>query len=59
MAQSKELFSAAHGSCKNEVDTPSAACSQCTVDACCAEWDACFGDAECTALNACAVACSK
>ncbi len=51
--------SAAHGSCQNPVSTPSADCSQCTVDKCCAAWDACFGNADCTALNACSIACYK
>lgn len=47
------------GSCKTDVYTPSAACSQCTVESCCSTWDACFSNAECKALNACAVACAK
>jgi hypothetical protein len=50
---------AAHGSCQNPVSTPSADCSQCTVDSCCAAWDACFDDADCSALNACSIACYK
>ncbi len=49
----------AMGSCKNDVRTPSAACSQCTVDKCCAAWDACFDNAQCSALNACSIACYK
>jgi hypothetical protein len=50
---------AAHGSCQNPVSTPSADCSQCTVDKCCAAWDACFDDADCSALNTCSIACYK
>jgi hypothetical protein len=50
---------AAHGSCQNPVSTPSADCSQCTVDECCTAWDACFDDADCTALNTCSIACYK
>jgi hypothetical protein len=46
-----------NGSCKTDVYTPSGACSQCTVDSCCAAWDACFGNADCVALNKCSVAC--
>lgn len=49
----------AHGSCKNPVTTPSADCSQCTVDKCCKAWNACFDDADCSALNACSIACYK
>jgi hypothetical protein len=41
------------------VSTPSADCSQCTVDNCCKPWDACFNDADCSALNACSIACYK
>lgn len=47
----------AHGTCKNPVSTPSADCSQCTVDECCNAWDACFDDADCSALNTCSIAC--
>jgi hypothetical protein len=47
------------GSCTNPVSTPSAACSQCTVDHCCTPWDACFGDDQCSALNKCSIACYK
>lgn len=47
------------GTCGHEVSTPSADCSQCTVDHCCAAWDACFGDAQCSALNTCSIACYK
>jgi hypothetical protein len=45
--------------CANEVYTPSADCSKCTVDACCWAWDGCFGDDECKSLNACADSCWK
>jgi hypothetical protein len=48
-----------HGSCKTDVKTPSAACSTCTVQHCCAVWDACFSNADCVALNACSIACYK
>lgn len=48
-----------HGSCQNPVSTPSANCSQCTVDKCCSAWDACFNDADCSALNTCSIACYK
>jgi hypothetical protein len=47
-----------YGSCKNEVYTPSSKCSTCTVKNCCTAWDACFSNAECVALNKCAIACS-
>jgi hypothetical protein len=57
MPESKALFSPQAASCTTEVETPSAACSECTAQSCCAEWDACFGDADCLALNACSVAC--
>lgn len=50
---------AAHGACRNPVSTPSADCSQCTVDKCCSAWDACFDDADCSALNTCSIACYK
>ena len=52
-------FPPAHGQCKNVVETPGADCSQCTVDHCCAAWDACFDNADCTALNKCSIACYK
>lgn len=52
-----QLQPPANGTCQNGVATPAAACSQCTVDKCCAAWDGCFGDAECKALNTCVVAC--
>lgn len=45
------------GSCKTDVFTPSAACSTCTAQRCCSAWDACFGNADCVALNKCSVAC--
>lgn len=47
------------GSCKTDVKTPSAACSTCTVQHCCAAWDACYTDLDCIALNACSIACYK
>jgi hypothetical protein len=52
-------FPPAHGQCKNVVETPGADCSQCTVDHCCAAWDACFDNADCAALNKCSIACYK
>jgi hypothetical protein len=52
-------FPPAHGMCKNVVETPGAACSQCTVDHCCTAWDACFDNADCSALNQCSIACYK
>jgi hypothetical protein len=52
-------FPPAHGTCKNVVETPGAACSQCTVDHCCTAWDACFDNADCSALNQCSIACYK
>lgn len=57
MTPSTTQFGPAHGACKYDVKTPAAACSQCTVDKCCAPWDACFGDEDCAALNKCAIAC--
>ncbi len=45
------------GSCKTDVKTPSAACSTCTAQHCCAAWDACYSDDDCIALNACSIAC--
>lgn len=45
--------------CKQPVWTPSQACSQCTVRACCENWDACFGNNDCKALAACSDACFK
>ena len=48
-----------NGSCRTDVYTPSSACSQCTVESCCSAWDACFGNADCTALNKCTVACYR
>jgi hypothetical protein len=57
MAPSSTQFGAQHGACKYDVKTPAAACSQCTVDKCCAAWDACFGDEDCAALNKCTIAC--
>ncbi|MDB4937848.1 MAG: hypothetical protein JWP87_4820 [Labilithrix sp.] len=53
------VFSPKNGSCQNPVSTPSAACSQCTVNRCCSAWDACFDDTQCSALNSCSIACYK
>jgi hypothetical protein len=44
--------------CQKPVVTDTAACDVCTKASCCQAWDACFGDAECTALNACVAACA-
>ena len=41
------------GTCKNEVDTTDPDCDACTHAACCAEWDGCFDDADCTAYQDC------
>lgn len=41
------------------VGTPSAACNACTAAACCAPWAACFGDADCVALEACLQDCAR
>lgn len=45
------------GTCKNEVSTGGDACDECTEASCCAEWDGCFDDAACAALNECRSAC--
>lgn len=45
------------GSCGHVVKTPGQACSNCTATKCCAAWDGCFGDADCVALNECALDC--
>jgi len=49
----------ASGNCQQPVLTPAEICSQCTVDHCCAVWNACFGNNDCVALNQCSVACYK
>ncbi len=41
------------GSCAAPVVTVSSSCDRCTSAACCAAWDGCFQDAECSALNDC------
>lgn len=43
--------------CQNDVATGGTACDSCTKAFCCAEWDGCFGDQDCSALNACRAAC--
>lgn len=43
--------------CVQQVLTPSPSCSDCNSTFCCAEWDGCFGDTECVALNQCAIKC--
>lgn len=47
------------GACKNDVDTGDVECDACTVAACCAEWDGCFDDADCSALQDCRLACEE
>lgn len=46
------------GTCRAPVITISLVCDQCTNTSCCASWDGCFEDAECTALNACYQECA-
>jgi len=41
------------GTCTSPVVTVSVSCDECTHTFCCASWDGCFQDPECTALNAC------
>jgi hypothetical protein len=41
------------GACAWPVTTDDPRCDLCTRSACCAPWDACFGDAECSAFNTC------
>lgn len=41
------------GACLSPVVTISESCDQCTILRCCAAWDGCFQDPECSALNAC------
>jgi hypothetical protein len=53
------FYTPTSGACQAGVYTWSADCSQCTTDWCCWAWDMCFSDAECKALNACTVACTK
>jgi hypothetical protein len=53
-----QLHEPTTGSCNNVVRTPSASCSQCVVEKCCAAWDACFDGTDCKALNTCTDACT-
>lgn len=46
------------GTCASKVVTVSLACDECTNTSCCASWDDCFQDPECTALNACYQQCA-
>lgn len=39
--------------CKNDVQTDDQSCDVCTKTFCCASWDGCFDDKDCTALNDC------
>lgn len=43
--------------CRNDVATGGTSCDSCTKTFCCAEWDGCFDDQDCSALNACRAAC--
>ena len=47
------------GACVSPVVTVSASCDECTNRSCCAEWDGCFQEPECAALNACYQQCSE
>jgi hypothetical protein len=47
------------GTCTQPVVTVSNECDSCTRAFCCTEWDDCFGDAECSALNACYQTCAE
>lgn len=47
------------GTCSQPVVTPSDDCDTCTRAFCCAEWDGCFGDEACSALNACYQTCNE
>ncbi len=39
--------------CSNDVETGEEACNKCTSTFCCAEWDGCFDDQDCSDLNDC------
>jgi hypothetical protein len=39
--------------CKNPVETDDTSCDLCTKVNCCASWDGCFDDQDCSALNEC------
>jgi hypothetical protein len=41
------------GACASHVVTISPSCDECTTASCCAPWDACFQDPDCSALEAC------
>ena len=47
------------GTCVSPVVTISLACDQCTGASCCTEWDGCFQEPECVALNACYQQCTE
>jgi len=47
------------GTCVSPVVTVSAACDECTNTFCCTEWDVCFQEPECAALNACYQQCTE
>ena len=51
--------SADGGACVSPVVTVSASCDECTNSFCCTEWDGCFQEPECAALNACYQQCSE
>jgi hypothetical protein len=47
------------GACQNPVDTEDPECDRCTQSHCCAEWDGCFNDDECTNFVQCSTACAE
>jgi hypothetical protein len=47
------------GTCVSPVVTISLACDECTNTFCCASWDGCFQDPECSALNVCYQQCTE
>ena len=47
------------GTCTLPVITVSLSCDECTNTFCCAAWDTCFQDSECTELNACYQRCTN
>ena len=50
---------AAVPACTNQVDTGDVACDLCTKMRCCAPWDGCFDDADCSALVDCESMCPQ
>ncbi len=45
------------GSCVNPVNTDLISCDNCTVENCCAQWDACFSDKACEDFVVCTRGC--